>query len=177
VQSWIASLRSQWGLGRRIRGHPPITNSVIARSKATKQSSFVAPAGLPRCARNHGGVGAFVVIRFNALRHSEEQCDEAIQTCRSKLDCFAALAMTAGSADSRSSSYNELRHCEEQGDEAIQLCGGSWIASLRSQWRLKCALSWSSLITNSVIARSNATKQSSFVVQKLDCFAALAMTA
>jgi hypothetical protein len=30
----------------------------------------------------------------NALRLRWERSDEAIQLCRSKLDCFAALAMT-----------------------------------------------------------------------------------
>ena len=47
----------------------------------------------------------------------------SFRACRSKLDCFAALAMTAESVHSRSSRYTGLRHCEEQSDEAIQLCG------------------------------------------------------
>src|SRR3954451_21894355 len=60
----------------------------------------------------------------NAPRLRWERSDDAIQLCGvRKLDCFAALAMPAESAHSRSSRYNALRHCEEQGDEAIQLCG------------------------------------------------------
>src|SRR3954462_10796063 len=55
--------------------------------------------------------------------HCEERSAEAIQLCGSKLDCFAALAMTAGSAHSSSSRYTALPHCEERSDEAIQLCG------------------------------------------------------
>jgi hypothetical protein len=57
----------------------------------------------------------------NAQRLRWEQRDEAIQLCGSKLDCFAPLAMTAGSAHSWSSPYSAVRHCEERSDEAIQL--------------------------------------------------------
>jgi hypothetical protein len=65
-------------------------------------------AGLLRCARNDGaGFADPRSFPYNALRQCDEQGDEAIQLVpiqlgRSKLDCFAALAMTAESAHSRS---------------------------------------------------------------------------
>src|SRR4051795_3928224 len=98
----------------------------------------------------------------------------------------------APSAGNRSSPYDALRHCEERSDEAIQLCGPQ-AGLLRTQRRLGRRIRGhppynalrhchaqgdeAALAAHSVIARSEATKQSSFVVRKLDCFAALAMTA
>src|SRR3954454_18998150 len=74
--------------------------------------------------------------------------------------------MTAASAHSRSSPDNALRHCEERSDEAIQLVviprvAQSWIASLRSQRRLGPRIRGHPPVTHAVIARSEATKQSS----------------
>src|SRR3954451_19436971 len=105
----------------------PDRSPVIARSEATKQSSFAEPtlakrksasareqkAGLLRCARNDGAVlttasnpviacdkrAAFALgakRRSNpALRSRHQRRGNPLLPASKKLDCFAALAMTA----------------------------------------------------------------------------------
>src|SRR4051812_46092041 len=129
----------------------PITHSVTARSKATKQSSFVVHklncfAALAMTAGSaHSRSSPYNVLR-HCLRQTRSVCAGSKATKQSSfvvhmLDCFAALAVTAGSAHSRSSritrsslpATNAKRLRWEQGDEAIQLCGSH--AGL-----LRCAL-------------------------------------
>src|SRR4051794_33256033 len=149
------------------------------------------PSAYSSCVRLQGR-GKF--LQCHCEDSSTKQSSLSFRVCRAKLDCFAALAMTAGSAHSRSSRYNELRHCLRQ---TRSVCAGSE-ATKQSSFvvrKLDCfaalamtaesvhsrsspytALRHCLRQTRSVCAGSEATKQSSFVVRKLDCFAALAMT-
>src|SRR4051794_37549001 len=116
------------------------------------------------------------------FRHCEERSDEAIQLVLfqlgcSKLDCFAALAMTRVGAFAVSPVFVIAR------SEATKQSSLSYSSLACKAGLLRCArndagrrIRGHPRITRSVIARSEATKQSSFVAQKLDCFAALAMT-
>src|SRR3954470_19994319 len=77
------------------------------------------PSAYSSCVRLQGR-GKF--LQCHCEDSSTKQSSLSFRVCRAKLDCFAALATTAGSTHSRPSRYNALRHCLRQ---TRSVCAGS----------------------------------------------------
>src|SRR3954452_12721625 len=121
-------------------------------------------------------VGRKQVIPYNALRHCEERSEEAIQLCGSQaglLRCARNDGCVRTFAVIPVQRTASLRGAKRRTNPA---CGSKLDCLAALAATAGSAHSRSSCKTHSVIARSEARKQSSFVVRKLDCFAALAMT-